>query len=64
MVIHTKDVMFITRKSERTSRNLLNAIREKLGKEKHQMVSVREFCEHTRLREEEVLRELSERGHR
>lgn len=58
MVMYTKDVMRITGKSDRTARKLMNAIRKKLGKEKHHMISLGEFCAYTGLPEEEVLRRL------
>jgi hypothetical protein len=60
MVIYPKDVQYLTGKTERTARRLMKAIRKKLGKEKHQMISVREFCEYTGLREDDVLRRLAE----
>jgi hypothetical protein len=61
--MYTKNVMRITGKSERSSRSLMKAIRKKLGKEKHQMISVSEFCAYTGLSEAEVLRQLENHTH-
>jgi hypothetical protein len=47
--IYPKDVQIITGRSERYGRNVLNQIKKKLAKEKHQLVSVEEFCLHTGL---------------
>lgn len=54
IVIYTKDIMQITGKGERASRNLLNNIREKLGKTKSDFITVDEFCLHTGLKLEQV----------
>jgi hypothetical protein len=55
--------MRVTGKSERTARKMMNDIRKKLGKEKHQMISLSEFCEYIGLSEEEVLKLLENRTH-
>ena len=44
VAIYPKDIMIITGKSERYSRDLLKQLKEKLKKEKHQVVSLQEFC--------------------
>ena len=44
VAIYPKDIMIITGKSERYSRDLLKMLKEKLKKEKHQVVSLQEFC--------------------
>ncbi|MGN7722284.1 hypothetical protein [Chitinophaga sp. 22620] len=54
IVIFARDVQNITGRSERTSRLLLQKIRESLGKKKGQYISVAEFCQLTGLNEEEV----------
>lgn len=41
--IYPKDVQIITGKSYRYSRELLNEIRVKLGKTKHQFITIQEF---------------------
>ena len=52
--IYPKDVMRITGKGEKFSRNYLEKIREKLQKEEHQFITVEEFCEYTGLKEVHV----------
>ncbi|WP_317900015.1 hypothetical protein [Aurantibacillus circumpalustris] len=52
--IYPKDVMRITGKGEKYSRNYLEKIREKLQKEEHQFISVEEFCDYTGLKSEQV----------
>lgn len=58
IVIYAKDVENITGRKERTARKILQEIREKLGKQKNEFVSISEFCIHTGLREEEVTKHL------
>jgi len=53
--INTTDVMFITGKSERQSRNIINDIKDYLGKSKHQVITIREFCEYMGITEQEIL---------
>lgn len=54
MSINPKDIMQITGRSERYSRELLQKIRTDLGKNEHQFISVREFCSWAGLNYEEV----------
>ncbi|MCO5268991.1 MAG: hypothetical protein M9897_08870 [Brumimicrobium sp.] len=54
LVIHTKDVMIITGKSERYSRYLIKQIKEEIGKQNHQYLTIREFCEYLGLNPDEV----------
>jgi hypothetical protein len=42
--IYAKDIMKITGKSERYCRKVLEKIKTEYAKEKHQAVSVNEFC--------------------
>lgn len=60
LAIYTKDVQRITGKSERTARYIMMTIRQRLGKEKHHLVTVPEFCAHTGLPENEVFRRLTD----
>jgi hypothetical protein len=53
-IIYPKDVMRITGKSERHSRELLKKIKTHLGKENHQYISIQDFCTYMGLRMEEV----------
>lgn len=52
--INTTDVMFITGKSDRQARNIINDIKDHFGKAKHQVVTIKEFCEYLGLTEEEI----------
>ncbi|SMG35119.1 hypothetical protein SAMN05661096_02300 [Marivirga sericea] len=53
-VIYPKDIQRITGKSERTGRRLLEKIRERRGKEKHQLITVSEFADYTGIDAETV----------
>ena len=52
--INTTDVMFITGKSERQSWNIINDIKDHFGKAKHQVITIKEFCEYLGFKEEEI----------
>ena len=54
IAIYPKDIMIITGKSERYSRELLKNIKNQLNKEKHQIVSFDEFCSYMGLKKEEL----------
>jgi len=43
--IYPKDVQVITGKSERYGRDVIKKIKEDLNKQKHQLVTIDEFCE-------------------
>ena len=58
MVIYSKDVANITGKSKRTCRNMLRTVRESLGKNKNQLITVKEFCFIYGLEEEHVYKYL------
>ena len=45
--IYPKDIQSITGRSERYGRKILQDIREVLGKESHQFVTVNEFSEYS-----------------
>jgi len=59
IVIYSKDIEMITGKSERSSRKIMTAMRRKLGKEKHQFISLGEFCAYSGIPESEVLGHLA-----
>lgn len=42
--IYPKDIQLVTGKSERYGRNIIKTIKEHLNKDKHQLVTVDEFC--------------------
>jgi hypothetical protein len=46
VVIYPKDIMIITGRSERYSRNLLKQIKSVHTKQKHQPLTVEEFCQY------------------
>ncbi|MBS1682200.1 MAG: hypothetical protein JST48_10855 [Bacteroidetes bacterium] len=60
IVIYVKDVQRITGKSERYGRKILNKIKAKHGKQKHQLVSLAEFCEFMGLNQQEVVKYLND----
>lgn len=58
-IVYAKDIEKITGRSGRSARKMMADIRRKLGKEKHQLLSLGEFCQYTGLPEEEVVKQLS-----
>lgn len=42
--MYPKDVQLITGRSERYGRNIIASIKKRLDKEKHQLITVDEFC--------------------
>jgi hypothetical protein len=44
IAIYPKDIMIITGKSERSAREILKKIKTHYHKDKHQIVTVDEFC--------------------
>jgi hypothetical protein len=59
IIVYPKDVQRITGKSERYGRKILNKIKDKHGKQKHQLVSLGELCEHLGISENEVAKYLN-----
>ncbi|MBL0745590.1 hypothetical protein [Chryseolinea lacunae] len=51
-IIYTQDIMRITGRSDRYARQLLRTIRKKLNKQKHQLISISEFCDFMQLNPE------------
>ena len=58
VVIYPKDIMQITGKSERYSREILRKIKDLHKKQKHQLVSLQEFCDFIGLNTDEVEQKL------
>ena len=54
LIIYPKDVAVIYGKTERFGRNLLQTIRESLGKTKNMPVTFFEFCRYTGIEEDTV----------
>jgi len=61
MIIYQHDVQRITGKGERYARKILQSVRKKLNKEKHQVVTIKELCAYLDLEEEEVIAFLNTR---
>lgn len=60
VVIYVRDVMNITGRSESGARSLLQKIKEVIGKQPAQCITIKEFCEYTGI-EEEIVREFMKR---
>lgn len=58
IIIYPKDIQRITGKSERYGRLLLKRIKDRLGKEDHQFVTVDEFSSYTGIKMELVIARL------
>ena len=52
--IYPKDVQVLTGKSERSARKIIAKLRLIHSKDKHQFISVKEFCDYAGLEEMEV----------
>jgi hypothetical protein len=59
IVIYPKDIMVITGRSERYSREILKKIRSRYEKEKHQVVSIDEFCTYMGINVDEFERRIT-----
>lgn len=56
--IYAKDIQQITGKSERQSRNIIMKIRELHNKQKHQAITVDEFCSYMGINPASVMQVL------
>lgn len=56
--IYPKDIQRITGKTERYGRILISRIKSHFNKEKHQFISIEEFCDYTGLKLEDVERHI------
>ena len=54
LVIYPKDVENITGRRDRTARKLLQKIRQALGKQTHEFITIKEFCLFTGINEQLV----------
>jgi hypothetical protein len=52
--IYPKDVQILTGKSERSARKIIAKLKLMHSKDKHQFISVKEFCDYAGLEEMEV----------
>lgn len=56
--IYPKDIQRITGKSERQCRNIIASIKSQLKKEKHQVVTLQEFCDYMGIQLDHVIKFL------
>ena len=54
IVLHTKDIVIVTGKSERYARYLIKKMKEHYLKESHQYITIKEFCDYLGLDVDEV----------
>lgn len=55
IVIHPKDIMIITGKSERYARYLIKQIKEELNKKSHQYVTIKECADYLGIEEKDII---------
>jgi len=60
LVMTPKDVEVILRKSPSYARSIVRVIKRKNNKEKHQKITVKEFCRYMGLEVADVVEELNE----
>jgi len=53
--IFTQDIQLITGKSDRNCRKILSDIKKSLNKEKHQVVTITEFCSYMGFEKKEII---------
>jgi hypothetical protein len=53
-IIYPKDVALIYGFTEKAARNKIQKIKETIGKESHQPLTIAEFCAYTGMKEDEV----------
>lgn len=60
LIITPKDVEVILRKSPGYARSIVRVIKKKNNKEKHQKITIKEFCRYMGLEVADVVSELNE----
>ena len=55
IAIYPKDIQVILNVSERTARNIYKKAKEVMGKDVHQALTFREFCEYEGIKFEELI---------
>ena len=60
--MHTNDIITLTDKSESYARKEIQTLKKVLKKEKHQKVTIKEYCQYYGLNIEEVLAVLSKKS--
>jgi hypothetical protein len=58
LCIYPKDIQIVTGRSERFGRELIKKIKETLSKQKHQFITIEEFCDYTGLSTDTVKEKL------
>ncbi len=58
LCIYNKDIQLITGKSERSCRKIIAQIRKLYNKQKHQSITIDEFCQYQGLNCEEVKKQI------
>jgi len=61
IVIYTADIMVLTDKSESYARKEIQNLKKALQKEKHQKVTIKEYCQYYGFNIDEVLAVLSKK---
>lgn len=46
IIITTSDIVLITGKTERYARNVIKEMREDLCRQKHQLITIQEYCDY------------------
>lgn len=54
VVIYPKDIQLITGLKESACRKIISDLKKKLGKQKHQFITIDEFCHHKGISKEIV----------
>ena len=62
IVIYTADIMELTDKSESYARKEIQTLKKVLHKEKHQKVTIKEYCQYYGFNVEEVVAVLSKKN--
>ena len=62
IVIYTSDIRHLTDKSESYARKEIQTLKKVLHKEKHQKVTIKEYCQYYGFNIEEVLAVLSKKA--
>ncbi len=62
IVIYVSDIMLLTDKSESYARKEIQKLKKALNKEKHQKVTIKEYCQYYGFNINEVLAVLSKRS--
>lgn len=59
--IYTSDIEAITGKSKKTAQKIMRTIKDVYQKKKHQVVTIREFCNYTGFEYEDVFNEINKK---